>query len=102
MPLGDPSLRGRREGVHAFGVSFRCQPGSRSARPHPRPSSDRGTADPSLRSGNSTPHAVLGLPSIKVTPQANLNTAPCFFHPLRGLVVNPPSSSGQGFYGPRT
>lgn len=43
-----------------------------------------------------------GLPSIKVTPWANLNTEPGFFHPPQGLVVNPPSRPGQGFYGPRT
>lgn len=41
-----------------------------------------------------------GLPNIKVTLQANLNTAQHFFHPPRGLVINPPSNSGQGFYGP--
>lgn len=40
--------------------------------------------------GTQTPLAVLGLPSIKVTPRANLNTALRFFHPPRGLLVNPP------------
>lgn len=85
-------MRGRKGGVHASGLSFICQP---SARSHPSPSSERGTrgspsADPPCALGTQHPGAVLGLPNIKVTPRANLNTALRIFHPPRGLVVNPP------------
>ena len=52
--------------------------------------------------GTQHPVPVLGVPSIKVTPWANLNTASRFFHPPRGLLENSPLSSGQSLYGPRT
>lgn len=81
-------MRGRKEGVPASGLSFICQPSGRS---HPRPSSERGTRrSPRCALGTQHPGAVLGLPNIKVTPRANLNTALRIFHPPRGLVVNPP------------
>lgn len=98
-----PSLKGRKGGVHAV-WSPGCQ--LRACWEHPLSSppllSPCNLPTPPRQLGTQFPGAVLGLPGIKVTPQANLNTAPYFFHPPQGLVVNSPSGSGQSFYGPRT
>lgn len=45
VPLGAPSMRGGKGGVHASGLSFTCQP---SAAPTPATPQTVGPADPSL------------------------------------------------------
>lgn len=84
-----PGQEGTRPLVFHSGAS----PGLTAPAHFPAPPQTAGPAHSSLGSGHSAAHTVLGLPSIKVSPRANLNTAQNFPSPMvarrKSFVVLP-------------